>query len=57
MKPYNKSETPPSTQFGIELTTAVNFPKKPSIIAKIAANPITHTEAIFVIPTTDVFSP
>ena len=35
----------------------MNFPKNPKHIAKIAAKPITQTEATLVIPTTDVFSP
>ena len=36
---------------------AVNLPKKAKHIAIIAASPITQTDATFVIPTTEVFSP
>ena len=57
INPYSSNDTPPSTGLGIVETIAVNFPKKPNTIAIIAARPITHTEAIFVIPTTEVFSP
>ena len=57
INPYKSKATPPSTAFGIVETKAVNLPKNPSNIAIIAASPITQTEATFVIPTTDVFSP
>ena len=35
MNPYSSSETPPSTEFGIVDTIAVNLPKNPTIIANI----------------------
>ena len=57
INPYRRSETPPKTAFGIVDTSAVNLLKNPNAIAIIAASPITQTDATFVIPTTDVFSP
>ena len=57
MNPYSNSDTPPNTALGIVATIAVNLPKKPIIIANIAAKPITLTLATFVNPTTEVFSP
>ena len=57
IKPYSSKETPPNTGSGIVEIIAVNLPRKPKHIAIIAANTITQTDAILVIPTTDVFSP
>ena len=57
INPYNSKDTPPKTASGMVDTNAVNFPKNPKQIAITAANPMTHTDATFVIPTTDVFSP
>ena len=57
INPYRSNETPPRTAFGIVDTNAVNLLKNPKTIAVIAAKPITHTDATFVIPTTEVFSP
>ena len=57
IKPYSNSDTPPSTGFGIVANICVILPKNEIIIVIIAANPITHTDATLVIPTTDVFSP
>ena len=53
----SSKKTPPSTWFEIEPTIAINLPKNPKIMANISASPITQTNAIFVIPTTDDFSP
>ena len=57
INPYNSIDTPPSTADGIDDIIAVSSPKNPNIIAIKAASPKTQTEATFVIPTTDVFSP
>ena len=57
IKPYKTIEIPPITQLGIAEIKAIKTLLNERIMAKIAASPVTHTEATFVIPTTDVFSP